>query len=783
MKKKNGNFKIIIFYIVLFLAIVLALTFMFNQNSKEEPPKYGDIVEYFQKDIVKEFTLTSDNVITLVVYEDYTIVEPKTENEVPAESDTALPEGEAAAESETTVPQETTPEKDELPAGTVIINDSTKVKTIEYRLQSLELFVENCSQYYLNNKNLVNYDIEPPTVLPWWVSFLPYLIVIVIIVILYFAIMKTAKNETGKINSFGKARVKTPNADLPKVLFSDVAGADEEKAELQEVVEFLKDPGKFSKLGAKIPHGVLLVGPPGTGKTLLAKAVAGEAGVPFFSISGSDFVEMYVGVGASRVRDLFQNARKHNASIIFIDEIDAVGRHRGAGLGGGHDEREQTLNQLLVEMDGFGSHSGIIVIAATNRPDILDPALLRPGRFDRQITVNYPDIKGREEILLVHAKNKPFEESVDFAKIAKTTAGFTGADLANLLNEASLLAARRGKSLIGMDDIEDAYIRVIAGPKKKSRAMKDREKKNTAYHEAGHAIVAHVLPTMDPVQQISIIPSGNALGYTLNPPKEDKYSVYRNELKEKISMLLAGRAAEEIIFGDISGGASNDIERATDIAKKMVTRLGMSDVLGLRAFGSGHSEVFLGRDFSSSQDYSDETAAKIDAEIHDIITSSYNRAKQILNDNIDKLHFIAEFLLKNEIMDGEQFAAAMDGNPTFEELEEMTEAKKRRSREENDRRRELEAAEERRRKEEAEKAEKAKDEPNKSNGVKIEPVKLFDDETEDGYNEEIDIELNVDDTLNDTLDDTNEDDSTNETEIGNSESDEESDTLDDSKKD
>ena len=729
MKKKNGNFKIIIFYVALFLAIVLALTFMFNNKQQDTKPKYGDIVEYFQKDIVKTFTITSNNVIKLEVYEDYTIIPPKAEGETDAVTENATSaEGETSTETTAPATQESesdyklTFENDPTKSKTVI-NDKTKIKVVEYKLQSLELFVENCEQYYLTNENCESsFDIVAATVLPWWVSFLPYLIVIIIIVILYFAIMKTAKHETGKINSFGKARVKTPKNEKNKVLFRDVAGADEEKAELQEVVEFLKDPAKFSKLGAKIPHGVLLVGPPGTGKTLLAKAVAGEAEVPFFSISGSDFVEMYVGVGASRVRDLFENARKHPAAIIFIDEIDAVGRHRGAGLGGGHDEREQTLNQLLVEMDGFGSHSGIIVIAATNRPDILDPALLRPGRFDRQITVNYPDIKGREEILLVHARNKPFEESVDFAQVAKFTAGFTGADLANLLNEASLLAARRDKALIGMDDIEDAYIRVIAGPKKKSRAMQEREKKNTAYHEAGHAIVAHVLPTMDPVQQISIIPSGNALGYTLNPPKEDKYSVYKNELKEKISMLLAGRAAEEIIFGDISGGASNDIERATDIAKKMVTRLGMSEVLGLRAFGSGHSEVFLGRDFSSSQDYSDDTAAKIDAEIHEIITNAYNRAKQILTDNIDKLHFIAEFLLKNEIMDGEQFTAAMEGNPTFEELEEMTAAKKRRSREENDKKRENEKAEERRRKEEAEKSKKEKG----SNAP--EPLNLFDDE-------------------------------------------------------
>ena len=723
-KKKNSNIKIIIFYIALFLAIVVALTFMFNQKKEDKNPTYGQIVEYFKNDQVKTFTISSDNVIKLEYYP------LKDVDKTPSE------------DSAETAPVPSKPE----------VDTSAKTETLEYKLQSLELFVDNCSQYYLDptHTNLEStYDIKAPKVMPWWVSFIPYVIVIVIIIILYFAIMKAAKNETGKITSFGKARVKTPQSDKPKVLFSDVAGADEEKAELEEVVEFLKDPAKFSKLGAKIPHGVLLVGPPGTGKTLLAKAVAGEAGVPFFSISGSDFVEMYVGVGASRVRDLFENARKHPASIIFIDEIDAVGRHRGAGLGGGHDEREQTLNQLLVEMDGFGSHDGIIVIAATNRPDILDPALLRPGRFDRQITVNYPDIKGREEILLVHARNKPFEESVDFAKIAKTTAGFTGADLANLLNEASLLAARRGKALIGMDDIEDAYIRVIAGPKKKSRAMGEREKKNTAYHEAGHAIVAHMLPSMDPVQQISIIPSGNALGYTLNPPKEDKYSVYKNELKEKIAMLLAGRAAEEIIFGDISGGASNDIERATDIAKKMVTRLGMSDVLGLRAFGSGQSEVFLGRDFSSSQDYSDETAAKIDAEIHAIITNAYNNAKQILTDNIDKLHFIAEFLLKNEIMDGEQFEAAMNGNPTFEELEEMTEAKRRRSREENDRKREREAAEERRRKEEAEKAAKAEAEApsdNMPDHESVEPIDLFDEE-------EFEIDDIPDDEINEDIDD------------------------------
>ena len=702
--KKNSNLKIIIFYIALFVGVILLLSFMFNGNQ-EDDLGYSNIVGYFKNDQVTEFVVDNDNVIEMKV--------------LVLDSDGN---------------------------PTVDANGNKVTKTVVFELHSLEDFREDCAKYYEANENIIKYDFEPEAIIPWWVGFLPYIIIIVVVVVLYIFMMKTATGGAGKMNSFGKARVKTPQNDKNRVLFKDVAGADEEKEELEEVVEFLKDPVKFSKLGAKIPHGVLLVGPPGTGKTLLAKAVAGEAGVPFLSISGSDFVEMYVGVGASRVRDLFETARKAPASIIFIDEIDAVGRHRGAGLGGGHDEREQTLNQLLVEMDGFGSHEGIIVIAATNRPDILDPALLRPGRFDRQIMVNYPDIKGREAILKVHARNKPFEESVDFATVAKTTAGFTGADLANLLNEASLLAARRGKSLIGMDDIEDAFIRVIAGPKKKTRAMKEREKKNTAYHEAGHAIIAHVLPTMDAVQQISIIPSGNALGYTLNPPTEDKYSVYKNELKEKISMLLGGRAAEELIFGDVSGGASNDIERATAIAKKMVTQLGMSDVLGLRAFGSGHSEVFLGKDFSSSQDYSDDTAAKIDAEIHDIITEAYEKAKKILTDNMDKLHFIAEFLIKNEIMDGEQFTAAMEGNPTFEELEEMTESKKRRSREENDKKRLEEKVAERKRMEEEQKA--AQKDPF-TPSFDIPPVEdAIPEDTEENTTEDTEEQTDTEDTEN-----------------------------------
>ena len=665
---KKNNYKILIFYFVLIFGIFFALTFMFQHNSADKVT-YGDVIDYFQEDAVAEFVVDDSYYLSMKVYS------LDAEGKLPTDPETGL------------------------------VADGTPTKEIGLQLPGYIDFAGEFGEYYKNNQNLTAYDIQPQKTTPIWVAFLPYIIVIIVVLILYFVVAKKAnggKGGAGGMMNFGKARVKTPDMSKNRVLFRDVAGADEEKEELQEVVEYLKDPSKFSKLGAKIPHGVLLMGPPGTGKTLLAKAVAGEAGVPFFSISGSDFVEMYVGVGASRVRDLFENARKHPASIIFIDEIDAVGRHRGAGLGGGHDEREQTLNQLLVEMDGFGSHEGIIVIAATNRPDILDPALLRPGRFDRQITVNYPDIKGREEILKVHSRNKPLEESVDLSQVAKTTAGFTGADLANLLNEACLLAARRGKTLVGMDDIEDAYIKVIAGPKKKARAMKEDDKRKTAYHEAGHAILAHVLPTMDPVQQISIIPSGNALGYTLNPPTEDRYSVYKNGLKEKIAMLLGGRAAEEIVFGDISGGASNDIERATSIAKNMVTRLGMSTVLGPRCFGSGQSEVFLGRDFSSSQDYSEETAAKIDAEIHAIIQEAYDRAKEILRENRQKMDFISEFLLKNEIMDGEQFAAAMEGNPTFEELEEMTAAKKRKSREENEERRRAEAEAERKREEERE---------------------------------------------------------------------------------
>ena len=498
----------------------------------------------------------------------------------------------------------------------------------------------------------------------------------------------------GRMNSFSKARTKLGSDEKKKVYFTDVAGADEEKEELQEVVEFLKNPEKFSSLGARIPKGVLLVGAPGTGKTLLAKAVAGESGVPFYSISGSDFVEMYVGVGASRVRDLFETAKKTSPCIVFIDEIDAVGRHRGAGWGGGHDEREQTLNQLLVEMDGFGVNDGVIVIAATNRPDILDPALLRPGRFDRQITVNYPDIKGRVEILKVHARNKPLEETVDLETVAKSTAGFTGADLANLLNEAALLAARKGKKLIGMEEIEEANIKVIVGPQKKSRVIKEEEKRATAYHEAGHAIVEHFLPTQDPVHQISIIPSGRALGYTLSLPSEDKNSIYKNEMLESIASLLGGRVAEKLMLKDVSAGASNDIQRATEIARKMVTQYGMSDRLGPIVFGTNHDEVFLGRDFSTGRNYSEKIASEIDDEIHSIITGAFETAERILTEHLEQMKFIAEYLVGREVMDRDQFLAVFEEGATFEKLDAIKEEKVQKSKRENEEKRRKAAEEE-----------------------------------------------------------------------------------------
>lgn len=606
-------------------------------------------------------------------------------------------------------------------AKDVITVKTTDGQTYSRRLRSVSMFLSDINDYLKARldtpealRTLKDYEIAEPQQTSWLLSFLPYIIMSVIIIALWIFAMNRAGGGA-KMQNFGKARTKPIVDTRNAVHFSDVAGADEEKAELVEVVEYLKNPQKFVKLGAKIPRGVLLVGPPGTGKTLLAKAVAGEAGVPFLSISGSDFVEMYVGVGASRVRDLFETAKKAPASIIFIDEIDAVGRHRGAGLGGGHDEREQTLNQLLVEMDGFNTHDGVIVIAATNRPDILDPALLRPGRFDRQITVGYPDIKGREEILKVHAKGKPFEKDVDMGRIAQTTVGFTGADLANLLNESALLAARKGKSLIGMTDIEESMIKITVGTQKKVNKIKPEEKRKTAYHEAGHALLAHLLPSQDPVRQISIIPSGRALGYTLNPPAEDRYSVYKSQLKEEIAMLLGGRAAEEIVFGDVSGGASNDIQRATDIARNMVTKLGMSDVLGTVHFGGDHSsdEVFLGRDFNTTQNYSAKTAALIDDEIKKIIDDAYSNALTMLRENRDKLDFVAEFLVRNEIMDGDEFEMAMNGS-SMEEIEAIAAERRKKSEEENAQR-EKDLKEELRRKEDEAKRSREQEENNEQN--------------------------------------------------------------------
>lgn len=499
---------------------------------------------------------------------------------------------------------------------------------------------------------IVNTNQVPET--SWIISILPTLLIMIVVIFAWIFFINQSQGGGGgsRVMSFGKSRARK-GVGKTKVTFSDVAGADEEKAELQEIVEFLKSPKKFKDLGARIPKGVLLVGPPGTGKTLLAKAVAGEAGVQFFSISGSDFVEMFVGVGASRVRDLFQEAKKESPCIIFIDEIDAVGRQRGAGLGGGHDEREQTLNQLLVEMDGFTDNEDIIVIAATNRPDILDSALLRPGRFDRQIFVGRPDIKGREEILKVHARKKPLDDTINLGTIAKQTAGFTGADLENLLNEAALLAARQNKSVISMDEIEEGVIKVVAGPEKKSRVITEKERKLTAYHEAGHAIVGHVLPNIDPVHQISIIPRGMAGGYTMHLPQEDKSYASKSEMVEEIISLLGGRAAEEIILNDISTGASNDIERATNIARNMVTRYGMGK-LGPIMFGS-ENEVFIGRDFAQTRNYGEKIASEIDDEIRSIILDCYNRAKSILNKHNDKLHQVAKLLLEKEKIDGTEF--------------------------------------------------------------------------------------------------------------------------------
>ncbi len=611
---KRAFLRSIIFYVV--IAIVIAATSgWFFDSSGEKPKTYSDIVSEFKSENVKNFTVDSENVIELT------------------------------------------------------LKDDSKVS---YKLANISIFYSDLGEIIAQQSEagiLETYDYQPAKEPSFFVSMLPYIIEILLFVGIFMFMMNMMGGKDNKAMSFGKSRAKLSD-DKNKKTFADVAGADEEKAELEEIVDFLKSPLKYTEMGARVPKGILLYGPPGTGKTLLAKAVAGEAGVPFFSISGSDFVEMFVGVGASRVRDLFEQAKKNLPCIVFIDEIDAVGRHRGAGLGGGHDEREQTLNQLLVEMDGFATNSGIIIIAATNRPDILDPALLRPGRFDRQITISAPDAIGREAILKVHARGKPVSEDVDFKTIAHGTGGFTGADLENLLNEAALSAVRNKSKVITMKDIEDSIVKVMVGPEKKKRKITEKENRLTAYHEGGHAILGHYLETQDPVHEISIIPRGGAGGYTLSIPEEEKWYATKTEMTEDIISLLGGRAAEEIILGDISTGASNDIQRATNIAKNMVTKYGMSEKLGPISLGSQHEEVFLGRDYNDMKNMSDATASLIDTETRKIIDESYLKAKEMLLNHKDELEAVAQALLKYEKLDAKQFVRVIEGKDPMETTEE-----------------------------------------------------------------------------------------------------------------
>ena len=612
-KKKLRN---LLLYLGIPIVVLLIIVFLFNRTPQQETYKYSDILNYFESGQVTSYRLnlgTGEMVLTL--------------------------------------------------------NDENK-STVGYVVPSVDLFYRNVSDYITEYNDAhpdqkMTQDIIRPAETNWLLSFLPTLILFGGLIVFWVFMMRRLGNSMGggdKQMNFGKAKIKQMSDEKRKTTFADVAGADEEKEELREIVEFLKNPSKYNTLGARIPKGVLLVGPPGTGKTLLARAVAGEAGVPFFSISGSDFVEMFVGVGASRVRDLFDKAKKNHPCIIFIDEIDAVGRQRGAGLGGGHDEREQTLNQLLVEMDGFGANEGVIMIAATNRPDILDPALMRPGRFDRQVMVGYPDIKGREEILRVHAKGKPLAPDVVLSTIAKSTAGFTGADLENLLNEAALLAARKNHKAITMEEIEEATIKVVVGTEKKSRVMSEKEKKLTAYHEAGHAIATYYCKSQDPVHQISIIPRGMAGGYTMHLPTEDRSYKSRNEMKEELVVLLGGRVAEALVLDDISTGASNDIERATKIARAMVMKYGMSEKLGPITYGTDESNPFLGKEMGHVSNYSEQTASEIDEEIQTIISTAYDKTEQILKEHIDELHRLAGVLYEKEKLDGSEFQQVMDGS-------------------------------------------------------------------------------------------------------------------------
>ena len=642
MDKKLRN---IIIYITVAVMVVLGVAFLMTQNSSASYTT-SQLVNLFKEDKVQSYTvnygtgaieITLKEGVKLKPAKDIATADSIVQNTTDDNITATDPDGKNAKSS----------------AKNVVVRGT---------LADIERFIDDISVYTASADEAVSYDYIKGSDNTLLYEFLPILVTGILFVVVWIFIMKKMGGGLGgKEMNFGKAKIKNTNDEKRKTTFEDVAGADEEKEELEEIVEFLKAPEKYNKLGARIPKGVLLVGPPGTGKTLLARAVAGEAGVPFFSISGSDFVEMFVGVGASRVRDLFEQAKKNSPCIIFIDEIDAVGRQRGAGLGGGHDEREQTLNQLLVEMDGFGANEGVILIAATNRPDVLDPALMRPGRFDRQVIVSYPDINGREAILKVHARKKPLAPDVKLKTIAKTTAGFTGADLENLLNEAALLAARKNKKAITMEEIEEATIKVVVGAEKKTRVMSDKEKKLTAYHEAGHAICFHELATQDPVHEISIIPRGMAGGYTMPLPSEDKSYNSRTEMLEDIVVCLGGRVAEAIILDDISTGASNDIEKATKTARDMVTKYGMTKELGCICYGKDNSAVFLGRDMGHTQDYSERTAAKIDELILEIVNNAYDRAETILKDNIDKLHEVAAYLIKHEKMGGEDFEAVMNG--------------------------------------------------------------------------------------------------------------------------
>ena len=647
-KKKVRN---LLLYLGIPILIIIITAAVLSTN-KSTSPKTSELEQYFVQDMVDSFNIDyGSGQIEITLKEGMSPIKS-------TDSD---------SQSATTATQTATEQQETR-------SNSKKSKiVVKGQLADIQRFLDDIKPYYHPaSTDEIPHNLTRATDNSILMEMIPTLIIMIILIVAWVLIMKKMGGGGlgGKEMSFGKAKIKNTNDEKRKTTFDDVAGADEEKEELAEVVEFLKAPEKYNKLGARIPKGVLLVGPPGTGKTLLARAVAGEAGVPFFSISGSDFVEMFVGVGASRVRDLFDQAKKNSPCIIFIDEIDAVGRQRGAGLGGGNDEREQTLNQLLVEMDGFGANEGVILIAATNRPDVLDPALMRPGRFDRQVVVSYPDVNGREAILRVHARKKPLAPDVNLKTIAKTTAGFTGADLENLLNEAALLAARKDKKAITMDEIKEATVKVVVGAEKKSKVMSEKEKKLTAYHEAGHAILFDKLETQDPVHEISIIPTGMAGGYTMPLPSEDKSYNSRRGMYEDIVVSLGGRVAEELIMDDISTGASNDIEKATKTARAMVTKYGMTKELGCVCYGTDNNSVFLGRDMGSrTQDYSEATAAKIDQLVLDMVNKAYGDATKILSDNMDKLHDIAKYLIKHEKMGSEDFTAVMNG--TYKEPEEV----------------------------------------------------------------------------------------------------------------